>query len=261
MSKVPRLMTVALHSYKGGTGKTQLAANLALIWALKGRRVCLLDYDFRAPNVGTLFGIEEPKHWINDYLMGRCEIDQALVDMPAQFHSEGKLLLGLANPSIKASEEMIGQNEKVQLNSLKRTIKAQKLLSSRFDIEYLVIDTSPGSQYSSLNAVFASDILLVVMKRDKTDIVGTARMLEDVYNRSPSKKRILVNMLPPEIDPDNVRVVLEKRLKTPIIGIIPCYCDFSAVGGESLFALEHPNHGFVEILRNIGDESIFRIDR
>ncbi|MCJ7630980.1 MinD/ParA family protein [Candidatus Bathyarchaeota archaeon] len=261
MSKVPRFRTVVLHSYKGGTGKTQIAANLALIWALKGWKVCLLDYDFRAPSVGTLFGIEEPKHWINDYLMGRCEIDQTLVEMPAQLHGDGRLLLGLANPSIKAAEEMVGQNENAQLNSLRRTIKAQELLPSRFDIDYLVIDTSPGPQYSSLNAVFAASVLLILMKRDKTDIMGTARMLEDVYCRSSSEKRILVNMLPPGIDPNSVRAELEKRLKTPIIGIIPCYCDLSAVAGESLFALEQPNHGFVEALRKISEESIFRIDR
>jgi len=261
MSKGGQPKTVALHSYKGGTGKTQIAANLALIWALKGRNVCLLDYDFRAPSIGTLFGFDDNPFWINDYMMGRCEIDQALVDVQAQLHSGGKLLLGLANPSIKAAEEMIGQNEKVQLRSLRRTIEAKKSLSSKFGIDYIVIDTSPGPQYSSLNAVFASDILLVVMKRDKADIMGTSRMLDDIYNRSPGEKRILVNMLPPELDPSSVRAELEKRLRVPVIGIVPCYCDVSAVGGEALFALERPRHGFVETLRNISEESIFRIDR
>jgi len=261
MSEGRECRTIAIHSYKGGTGKTQISVNLALIWAIKGFNVCLLDYDFRAPSVGTLFGIENLSLWINDYLMGRCEIDQGLVDVSPKLNTVGKLLLGLADPSIQAVSEAIGQNEKVQLGSLRRTIDAQEVLPRKFGVDYIIIDTSPGTQYSSLNALFASDILLIVLKRDRADMTGTARMLEEVYSRSPGEKRILVNMVPPELDLGRVKAEVEERLKVPVIGTIPCYCDFSIAGGESLFALERPKHGFVETLREISEESIFQIDR
>ena len=260
MNKSEASRTVAIHSYKGGTGKTQISVNLALIWAMKGRNVCLLDYDFRAPSIGTLFRIQDSSFWINDYLMGRRDIDQVLVDVSAQLHINGKLLLGLANPSLKAVGEAIGQNEKVQFRSLKRTTKAQKTLLNDFGIEYIIIDTSPGPLYSSLNAVYASDVLLVVLKRDRSDMVGTVRMLEEVYSASLSEKRIIVNMVPPQLDLGRIKVEVEEKLKVPVIGVIPCYCDFSIAGGESLFALEQPRHGFIEALRKIGEESIFQGD-
>ena len=42
---------IAFHSYKGGTGKTHLSANLATVLARKGFKTVLLDLDFRGPNL------------------------------------------------------------------------------------------------------------------------------------------------------------------------------------------------------------------
>jgi MinD-like ATPase involved in chromosome partitioning or flagellar assembly len=55
---------VAVHSYKGGTGKTLVSANLATLIAAKGKKTCLLDMDFSlqafthysrfaSPNIGS----------------------------------------------------------------------------------------------------------------------------------------------------------------------------------------------------------------
>ena len=45
---------IALHSSRGGTGKTTIATNLAVDYAREGMNVALLDLDFRAP---SLFGV------------------------------------------------------------------------------------------------------------------------------------------------------------------------------------------------------------
>ena len=57
-----------LHSYKGGTGKTTLGANLAAILAKKGCDVAILDLDFQAPSLHTLFGLSAGTRYLNDYL-------------------------------------------------------------------------------------------------------------------------------------------------------------------------------------------------
>ena len=56
---------IAFHSYKGGTGKTHLSANLATVLARQGHKTALLDLDFRGPNLQTLCGIDS-KVTIND---------------------------------------------------------------------------------------------------------------------------------------------------------------------------------------------------
>lgn len=253
MTEIKKCRTLAVHSYKGGTGKTQIALNMALLWAKKGLKVCLLDYDFRAPSIGALLGIDDTPYWINDYLLGSCEIEKVLVDVSTKLGMKGKLLLGLANPSVNATGQMIGQNEKAQLKSLRRTIDAQNTLPEKYDVDYIIIDTSPGPQYSSLNAVFASDILLIVLRNEKVDIAGTLRMMENIYEGSLGEKAVVINMISPNVDSVSVQKKLEDKLRMPIVGVILCYCDFAASAGELPLALANPKHGFIEALTTIGD--------
>ena len=61
---------LAFHSSRGGTGKTTLAANLALAYAFEGLNVVFLDLDFRAPSLFSVFskGVRRPvKKWLNDF--------------------------------------------------------------------------------------------------------------------------------------------------------------------------------------------------
>src|SRR3954453_9896974 len=71
---------IAFHSYKGGTGKTTIAANLAALLAKKGYRVFLLDLDVYAPSLQSYFDID-PKRWINDFLNGTAEVGDIIMDV------------------------------------------------------------------------------------------------------------------------------------------------------------------------------------
>ena len=71
---------IAFHSYKGGTGKTTIAANLAALLAKKGYKVCLLDLDVYAPSLHSYFDVN-PKRWINDFLNGTAEVGDIIMDL------------------------------------------------------------------------------------------------------------------------------------------------------------------------------------
>ncbi|MGA9153848.1 MAG: P-loop NTPase, partial [Candidatus Nitrosopolaris sp.] len=66
---------IAFHSYKGGTGKTTLAANLAALLTTKGYSVVLLDLDVYAPSLQLYFETD-PKKWINDFLFEKAELKE-----------------------------------------------------------------------------------------------------------------------------------------------------------------------------------------
>ena len=71
---------IAFHSYKGGTGKTTLAANFAALLAKKGYKVFLLDFDVYSPSLQSYFEID-PKKWINDFLFEKAELEEVLMDL------------------------------------------------------------------------------------------------------------------------------------------------------------------------------------
>ena len=90
--------TIALHSYKGGTGKTTLISNLAAYYAMSGLKVCLLDFDLYAPSLSMYFR-KLPAMYLNNLLNGETEtkgktdISKVLVDVSSELGLKGKLLL------------------------------------------------------------------------------------------------------------------------------------------------------------------------
>lgn len=56
MSKI-----VSVHSFRGGTGKSNVTANLATLTALEGLRVGIVDTDVQSPGIHVLFGFDEEK--------------------------------------------------------------------------------------------------------------------------------------------------------------------------------------------------------
>ncbi len=61
---------ISTHSFRGGTGKSNLTANLAVTVASGGKRVGIIDTDIQSPGVHVLFGLETETvgKTLNDYL-------------------------------------------------------------------------------------------------------------------------------------------------------------------------------------------------
>src|SRR3989304_6600216 len=67
---------VSIHSFRGGTGKSNVTANLAVQVALAGKRVGVVDADIQSPGIHVLFGLDETNmgKTVNDYLHGKCAL-------------------------------------------------------------------------------------------------------------------------------------------------------------------------------------------
>jgi cellulose biosynthesis protein BcsQ len=67
---------VSIHSFRGGTGKSNTTANLAAQVALAGKRVGVVDTDIQSPGIHVLFGLNEEKmgRTLNEFLNGDCSI-------------------------------------------------------------------------------------------------------------------------------------------------------------------------------------------
>jgi len=69
---------VSIHSFRGGTGKSNTTANLAAQVALTGKRVGVVDTDIQSPGIHVLFGLDEDKmgKTMNDFLHGKATIKE-----------------------------------------------------------------------------------------------------------------------------------------------------------------------------------------
>lgn len=249
-------MGICLHSYKGGTGKTTIAANIAAFLAGEGFKICILDYDFRAPSLHVIFK-ENPKRWINDYLNGKYELNGVLQDVTEKFNLKGRLTAAFANPSSEALRDMLGKDRKWEMNALKRTIKAKRTILDDLEYDLLILDTSPGVQYSSVNAVVASDQVILVMKGDEFDLEGTRELVRGVYEPLGRKARLIINKIPlKEVGrklADETVSHIEESLNLEILGILPCDCMLMFEGGKHLFVIENKEHPFSKSIEEIAE--------
>ena len=256
--------TIAFHSYKGGTGKTTVITNLAARLAMLGKRVCLLDFDLYAPSLTTYFQ-KNPETYLNSLLVGEAEISEVLVDLTSELGLRGKLFLGFSSPNKECIHEIeIRHDLKWQYKALKRVIAAKKELFSKYKIDYLLIDTSPGIRYWSINSIAIADILFLMMKLNEMDVYGTKKMIEEIYNsltKFGSKYFLILNKVPGASPMHafqnlNNQIIsdIEKTMGIKIIESIPCFCEIQFSQHEFLSTINVPNHAFSERVNSIADK-------
>ena len=249
---------IAVHSYKGGTGKTLLSANLAATFAKRGKKVCLFDLDFRAPSLSTILKVEKAQCWLNEYLNGTCEIDKVLIDLSDRIQNTGKLFVGLANPATEAMRDMSAKDRKWEMRALGRLLSLRNSLLNGQGFDYLIFDTSPGLQYSSINAIVGADLVVVATTLDRSDVDGTRRMLHELYDLFEKKTDIVLNKVLHDFHSQPGKQELQTKIKdlyqVPLLGIIPCFCDVLKAEGGIIFAQEKPEHPFTKILDEIASK-------
>jgi MinD-like ATPase involved in chromosome partitioning or flagellar assembly len=241
---------ISIHSSRGGTGKSLISSNISVILASKGRNVALLDFDFRAPSLQTIFQAKNNvRRFVNDYLDGKARIGDVMIDLTDKYKTKGRFLVGFANIEMDAMREIARKDRKWQMRALKRVMAMKEELAEQFGIEIVIIDTSPGVQYSSVNAVVSSDVCVIVSSMDLLDLEGAQRMVSDLYEAFEKKTFILVNKATPHmfVKEDSQESLVESvrsHFTQPLIAIIPCYCDILLAQRVSLFALDKPEHPF-----------------
>jgi septum site-determining protein MinD len=144
---------------------------------------------------------------------------------------------------------MSSKDRKWEIEALGRLLSLKDFLTKEMRFDYVFFDTSPGLQYSSINAIVASDVVLIVSSTDRSDVEGTRRMIQDFYEIFQKKTALIANKVPVG------RVCSENfgENQPRLLGSIPCFCEVSRVRVEGLFAPENPDHEFNRILKEIAE--------
>jgi MinD-like ATPase involved in chromosome partitioning or flagellar assembly len=246
---------ISVHSYRGGTGKSNLTANLASCLVQQGKRAAVIDTDIQSPGLHVLFGMDDRTTGLtlNDYLYGRCRIEQAAHDVTATTGSEeaqdGRLYL--VPSSIKAGEITRVLREGYEVNLL--TDGFRQLIKT-YQLDYLFLDTHPGLNEETLLPLLLSDLLVLVLRPDQQDFQGTAVTVEVARKLKVKRRRLVVNKVLPKLDVASLRQQVETAYDAPVAGLLPVSDDMIAFGSAGIFSLAYPDHPYSQGVREIATQ-------
>ena len=140
------------------------------------------------------------------------------------------------------------------MQALSRMFSLRDSLIGGLGFDYLILDTSPGLQHSSINAVVVADIALVVATLDEADVDGTKLMLHDLYEHFEKKTAIVLNKVPDGLGhSQRIRKAQETLGESRAIfcECIACSCDLPLSEDPCFFACRNQNHPFSKTLNKI----------
>lgn len=242
---------VSIHSFRGGTGKSNLTANLAATIARHGHRVGVIDTDIQSPGIHVLFGLDEEKmdRSLNDYLWGKCAIEETAYDvsetLPASL-GEGRIFL--IPSSIKAGEITRVLREGYDVGMLNDGFRD---LIDHLNLDYLLIDTHPGLNEETLLSIAISDALIIILRPDQQDFQGTAVTVDVARRLDVPRMMLVINKVLSSFDPAAVRQEVEKSYNAAVAGVLPLTEDLIRLGSREVFCLRYPDHPWTRQVQEI----------
>lgn len=251
MSKV-----VSIHSFRGGTGKSNLTANLAATVAAQGYRVGIVDTDIQSPGIHALFGLEEQSmgYCLNDYLWGHCSIKDTAYDVTASLKKIGR----------KPSSAVYLIPSSFKVNEIARILKEGydvDLLNQGFQdllellqLDYLFIDTHPGINEETLLSITISDVLVIILRPDRQDFQGTAVTVDIARRLRVPKLLLVINRALEAFDFNALKMNVEKTYKAPVAGILPNSDDMMQLASSDIFCTCYPDHPLSQTIKTIAHQ-------
>jgi MinD-like ATPase involved in chromosome partitioning or flagellar assembly len=233
---------ISVHSFRGGTGKSNTTANLAALLAAQGKRVGVVDTDIQSPGIHVLFGLDENTdigYSLNDYLWGKCAIEKTAHDVTDKLGPGIKGKVFLIPSSIKAGEIARVLREGYDVSLLNDGFQA---LIENLKLDYLAIDTHPGLNEETLLSIAISDVLVLIMRPDQQDYQGTGVTVEVAHKLGVPRMLMVINKVPEKFNMDEVKARIEKIYNCPVGAVIPHSEEMMILASAGVFSLIYPDH-------------------
>ena len=204
---------ISVTSGKGGVGKTNVVANLALALCNLGKKVLIIDADLGLANMDVMLGLN-PRYTINHVLKGEKRLEDVIVTASGGF----KLL-----PAASGIQEL------TELDSSQRLLLLNELDSLQDHFDMLLIDTGAGISSNVMYFNFAAMEKVVVVTNEPTSLTDAYALIKVLNNKYQQKKfKVLVNAVRNAVEADriyrNLSLVADKFLGSPsldYLGWIP----------------------------------------
>ncbi|MCZ6800509.1 MAG: MinD/ParA family protein [Nitrospirae bacterium] len=173
------VQVIAVSSGKGGVGKTNVVANLAVASAQQGRRVMIMDADLALGNLDVLLGLN-PSFTLEDVLQGHRELAEVIVNGP-----QGVKIL----PATSGAQDLTALTNDQQIRLQQGFVE----LANPPDL--LLIDCAAGISSNVLYFSLVANETIVVVTPEPTSLTDAYALIKVLSTRYQQKRfRILTNM-------------------------------------------------------------------
>jgi MinD-like ATPase involved in chromosome partitioning or flagellar assembly len=246
---------ISVHSYRGGTGKSNFTANLATLVAMQGYRVGVIDTDVPSPGIHNIFCLEPEQidKTLNNYLWGESPIEAAAYDVSpnVKLGDSGKLYLIPA--SIKADHIARilkdGYNAKLMNEGFRSLVKTLQL-------DFLFIDTHPGLSKETFLSIAVSHVLLLILRPDKQDYQGTAVTVDVARQLKVRKMLLAINKAHSKLNLDALKQKVEETYGETVAGVFPLSEAVVQLASEGVFCVNYPDHPVSQEFHNVAQQII-----
>jgi septum site-determining protein MinD len=241
---------VSVHSFRGGTGKSNTTANLAACLVADGRRVGVIDADIQSPGIHVLLGVpgDAIQASLNDFLWHGRAIEDVATDVTdlQPIALAGRLYLIPSSMQPGEIARILREGYDAQ-----RLTEGLRDLVTALDLDVLFIDTHPGLNEETLLSLVVSRALLVIMRPDRQDYEGTGITVRVARELEVPNIQILVNKAPANLDPEAVAATVRAAYGCDVADVLPHSDDLMQLASEGVFALRFPDHPLSERYRRI----------
>lgn len=220
------MKVVSIYSLKGGTGKSITAANLAYILAVEHKqRVLLVDFDEQGNSSQYFAKFHPDKVSSADVLARNCEIAAAIIDT-----GYSGLHIMTANSNLYGADRLLFKSR--DANRLKEQLD---LVADQYD--FCIIDNAPRLSMPAVNALTASEYVIVPMRSDNFSLEGIKELKKQISNaKNLNPKLKMLGCLVTHYQNNDVNnqciALLKERLKLPVLDT---YIWFNTKISESTF--------------------------
>lgn len=238
---------ISTHSFRGGTGKSNVTANIAATLANSGYRVGVFDTDIQSPGIHVIFNLSDGmiKYTLNDYLWGNCSIEEAAYPV---YQTPNNGVVYLVPSSIDPNDIARILREKYDASDMHNAFRD---LIPALSLDYLLIDTHPGLNEETLLSIAISDSLVIILRPDQQDFQGTSVTVDVARRLRVPEIKLVVNKVPPEYDLKDVRQKVEKAYQCDVAALLPLSFEVAHNASSSLYCVNFPNTHFSEGVQKI----------